>query len=47
VNEEFARAYGELINTFTEEFAADFYTPSKAIDWQRLVEFNSSKPTST
>lgn len=41
VNEEFARAYGELINTFTQEFAVDFYTPSNAIDWQRLVEFNS------
>ncbi len=41
VNDEFARAYAELINSFTDEFATEFYTSTKAIDWARLVELNS------
>lgn len=40
-NEEFLRAYAQLVNTFTLEFAAEFYTVDNEIDWVRLVEFNS------
>jgi hypothetical protein len=43
VNDEFAQAYAELINAFTDEFSAEFYTPAKAIDWARLVELNSKR----
>ncbi|MFO7633289.1 MAG: PmeII family type II restriction endonuclease [Caldilinea sp.] len=43
VNDEFARAYAEIINAFTDEFSAEFYTSTKAIDWPRLVEFNSGR----
>ncbi len=40
-NDEFLRAYAQLVNTFTLEFAAEFYTADNEIDWVRLVEFNS------
>lgn len=41
-NEEFMNAYSKLINNFTFEFGKDFCVDGK-INWQKLVEFNSSK----
>lgn len=42
-NEEFLKSYAEMINRFVRDFANDFCLENGAIDWQRLVEFNSSK----
>lgn len=39
-NEEFQRAYAQIINRFTIEFSRDFVT-NDLIDWERLVQFNS------
>jgi len=41
-NEEFQRAYAQIINRFTFEFGNSF-CPDGIIDWQKLVSFNSSK----
>jgi len=30
------------VNRFTREFMAEFCTPDGAIDWEKLVQFNSS-----
>ncbi len=38
--EEFAKKKGALLNKFTAEFIADFCT-DYAIDWEKLVQFNS------
>lgn len=40
-NDEFLLAYSKVINRFTLEFAKDFCDEDGAIDWQKLVEFNS------
>lgn len=40
-NEEFLTAYGALITKFTVQFAGDFCDPTGAIDWGKLVRFNS------
>lgn len=40
-NENFMKLRGKIINSFTKEFIADFCKKDGAIDWQKLVEFNS------
>lgn len=40
-NEEFLKSYAEMINRFVREFANDFCLENGAINWQKLVEFNS------
>ncbi len=42
-NDEFRKSYAEMINRFVREFANDFCLESGAINWQKLVEFNSAK----
>lgn len=42
-NEQFNRAYAQLVNVFVAEFGARFYTPENEIDWEKLVRFNSSR----
>lgn len=42
-NEEFQALYGQMINRFTKEFISDFCIDTGEINWQKLVEFNSSK----
>jgi hypothetical protein len=39
-NDEFAKQKGRVINLFTQEFIAG-YCSDGAIDWQKLVKFNS------
>ena len=40
-NEQFAEAYARMINRFTIEFGKRFCKENGAIDWAKLVEFNS------
>ncbi|MCX7859670.1 MAG: PmeII family type II restriction endonuclease [Chloroflexus sp.] len=42
-NEAFQQAYAEIINTLTAEFIRDFCNKQGAIDWDKLIEFNSSR----
>ena len=41
-NDEFQKAYAQIVNTFTAEFSKDFCTKGH-IDWQKIVELNSKK----
>lgn len=41
-NEEFQKLYSQMLNKFTKEFIDDFCTESGEIDWNKLVQFNSS-----
>lgn len=41
-NDEFLESYAQMINKFTREFGNDFCEPNGAIDWEKLVRFNSS-----
>ncbi|MEA1898810.1 MAG: PmeII family type II restriction endonuclease [Bacteroidota bacterium] len=41
-NEEFLESYSQMINKFTREFGNDFCNVKGAIDWEKLVNFNSS-----
>lgn len=41
-NDDFLEAYAKMINKFTIEFASDFCKADGAIDWEKLVAFNSS-----
>jgi len=41
-NDEFQKAYAQLINNFTFEFSKDF-CDNGIINWQKLVRFNSSQ----
>ena len=34
--------WDQAVNRFTREFMADFCRPDGSIDWEKLVEFNSS-----
>ena len=36
-----------MINLFTKEFIADFYSPDGEIEWKRLVEYNSAQRSTT
>lgn len=40
-NNKFIRLKSKIINSFTKEFLADFCQEDGAIDWKKLVEFNS------
>ncbi len=41
-NNEFMISYSQKINQFTREFGNDFCDKNGAIDWEKLVRFNSS-----
>ncbi len=41
-NDEFLRSYSQMINKFTLEFGNDFCDTNGAINWEKLVKFNSS-----
>jgi hypothetical protein len=41
-NDDFLKSYSQMINKFTREFGKDFCDNSGAIDWEKLVRFNSS-----
>ncbi len=41
-NDDFLKAYSQMINKFTKEFAIDFCNDGGEINWTKLVEFNSS-----
>jgi hypothetical protein len=40
-NEDFIISYSNMINKFTIEFGSTFCLPNGAIDWEKLVRFNS------
>lgn len=44
-NEEFIKAYSQMINKFTKEFLIDFCFKNGNINWEKLIEFNSGKVT--
>ncbi|MHB1358137.1 MAG: PmeII family type II restriction endonuclease [Rhodocyclaceae bacterium] len=48
-NEEFGKEYAKVVNRFTAEFIRDFCDADGAIDWKRIVAFNSAmtKPART
>ena len=41
-NEDFLTSYSQMINKFTLEFGKEFCNPSGSIEWEKLVQFNSS-----
>lgn len=41
-NIEFVESYAQIINKFTKEFADSFCLANGAIDWNKLVRFNSA-----
>ncbi|OQX88907.1 cytosolic protein [candidate division KSB1 bacterium 4484_87] len=41
-NDEFLESYSKMINRFTLEFGEKFCDPNGAINWEKLVRFNSS-----
>lgn len=42
-NEEFLELYSQIVNKFTYTFTHHFCTPRGSINWDILLEFNSSK----
>jgi len=42
-NEKYMQSYFQMINRFTKEFTNNFCTKNGAIDWERLVHYNSGK----
>ncbi len=42
-NDEYLNLYSAKINNFTKKFSTAFCKENGAIDWSKLVEFNSSK----
>jgi Type II restriction endonuclease EcoO109I len=40
-NDDFLQSYSKKLNKFTTEFATEFCTPDGAIDWDKLVRYNS------
>jgi hypothetical protein len=42
-NEEFQILYNQQINHFVAEFVNNFCNPKGAIDWEKLVKYNSGK----
>ena len=46
-NEEFQREYGKVSNRFAKEFIDEFCDPDGAIDWEKLVSFNSGRSRET
>lgn len=43
-NEEFQTEYGKVSNRFAKEFIDEFCDSEGAIDWEKLVSFNSGSP---
>ena len=41
-NDEFIKSYSQMINKFTIQFSKDFCESNGAINWEKLVRFNSS-----
>ncbi|HEY6193399.1 MAG TPA: PmeII family type II restriction endonuclease [Bacteroidota bacterium] len=41
-NDAFMKSYSQIINKFTKEFTNDYCSSDGAIDWTRLVRFNSA-----
>lgn len=41
-NDDFIQSYAQMLNKFTKEFTIDFCHENGAIDWNKLVIFNSS-----
>lgn len=41
-NEEFIKAYAQIVNKFTLGFMNEFCVDGK-VDWKKLVKFNSGK----
>jgi len=41
-NDEFLKSYSQMINKFTREFGNDFCDSQGAIEWEKIVRFNSS-----
>ena len=41
-NDDFIQSYSQMINKFTKEFAGNFCKNNGEIDWEKLVQFNSS-----
>jgi hypothetical protein len=41
-NEEFQQSYAQMLNKFTLEFSHNYCESNGAINWKKLVEFNSS-----
>lgn len=44
-NEKFFEEYAKVINRFTVEFTKDYCDTFGAINWNKLIEFNSGKKT--
>jgi len=42
-NDEFQNAYAQMVNKFTTEFSLRFCDQNGSINWQKMVQFNSSK----
>lgn len=41
-NDDFMKSYSQMINKFTKEFANEFCDENGAINWKKLVQFNSA-----
>jgi len=41
-NDDFMKSYSQMINKFTKEFANEFCEDNGAINWEKLVKFNSA-----
>ncbi|MDR2170748.1 MAG: hypothetical protein LBP59_11450 [Planctomycetaceae bacterium] len=46
-NEDFCRLYACRLNCFIPEFVKDFCKPDGAINWEKLVKYNSGKISAT
>jgi hypothetical protein len=44
-NDEFAAEFAKVVNQFTRQLLDDFCDPAGAIDWARLLAFNSGHPS--
>lgn len=42
-NDDFMKSYSQMINKFTKQFTNEYCDNDGNIDWQKLVEFNSSE----
>ncbi len=45
-NDEFTEAFAKVVNQFTKEILESFCYPDGAIDWDKLLAFNSGCPVS-
>ena len=41
-NDDFLQSYAQVINKFTKEFSNEFCDDDGTINWNKIVEFNSS-----